>query len=746
MQRTARSDTRLGKLAHFCYTRRRLVLVLWIIGLIAITFVSQAVGNKYANKFGSSNTESGRAQTLLAQRFPAAAGDTAQVVLHTTDPITAPANAAAIQALAASLQGLPHVTGVTSPLTPQGGAQLSPDGHTAYIAVQFDKLSSDLPLAAIKKVISVAEAARHPGFEVELGGPPIDLVDFAVPGKSEGIGIFAAMIVLLVAFGSVVAMGLPIIIALFGIGAGFGVLAVMSHFLNVPTFGPELAAMIGIGVGIDYALFIVTRYRNALHDGLEPQAAVELALTTSGRAVLFAGCTVVISLIGLMFMGQPFVIGLAVGAIASVLLVMAGTFSLLPALLGFCGRAIDKVSVFRGATRAKPYRETAAYRWSREIQRHPWAFGLASLLVLVTLAVPLFSMRQSFTDDGNAPLTLTTRHAYDLLAQGFGPGFNGPLVIAVDLPAGANPAVVNSLAAAVKASGDVAFVAPPRVNAAGNAAVIIAYPASSPEAKATTDLVNHLRQDVIPPVVQGTGASVLLGGFTAGGIDFAQTMTARLPLVIGLVVGLSFLLLMCVFRSVAVPIKAAVMNLLSIGAAYGVVVAVFQWGWLGSIFGVPRTGPVESFLPVMLFAILFGLSMDYQVFLVTRIHEEWLKSGDNAVAVRRGLAATGKTITAAALIMIFVFGSFVFGGEPVIKEFGLGLAGGILIDAVVIRMAIVPALMLLTGSSNWWFPGWLDRLLPRMGFEPEKGPAAPAGAGDRPAAEPVGAGQPASPP
>ena len=718
MDRPLRSETRLGKLSHFSYGHRRAMLAVWVIGLIGVSFLSQVVGNKYANKFGAGNSEAGRAQKLLAQRFPAASGDSAQVVIHTTDPLTSPANAAAVQALATSFEGLPHVASVTSPLSTQGRAQLSPNGHTAFITVQFDKLSSDLPISSIKKVISVAEAARAPGFQVELGGPPIDLVDFAVPGKSEGIGIFAAMIILLVAFGSVVAAGLPIIIALFGIGAGFGVLALMSHLLNVPTFGPELAAMIGIGVGIDYALFIVTRYRNALHDGYEPEAAVELALTTSGRAVLFAGATVVISLFGLMLMGQPFVVGLAVGAIAAVLLVMLGTFTLLPALLGFCGRAIDRLSVRRSASKAKPYRQTVAYRWSREIQRHPWLFGISALVVLVALAIPLFSMRQSFTDDGNAPTTLTTRQAYDLLAAGFGPGSNGPLVVAVDIPAGSNPAAVAELAAAIRATPDVAFVEQPRISSSGSAAVIIAIPKSAPEAAATTDLVNHLRRDVIPPAIAGTGLKVLVGGFTAGGIDFAQTMTARLPLVIGLVVGLSFLLLMVVFRSVAVPIKAAIMNMLSIGAAYGVVVAVFQWGWLGGVVGIGKTGPIDPWVPLFLFTILFGLSMDYEVFLLSRIREEWLKSGDNVTAVSDGLAHTARVITAAAAIMICVFGSFVI-GDPlrVLKLFGLGLATAVFIDATLIRMVLVPATMEVLGNANWWLPRWLDRLLPKLDIE-----------------------------
>ncbi|HLI57735.1 MAG TPA: MMPL family transporter [Actinomycetota bacterium] len=711
-----RSETRLGRLARFSYTRRRLVLVLWIVGLIVVSVLSVKVGNQYANKFTSGNTESARAQHLLSTRFPAAAGDSADVVVHTTAPLSDPANQADVAKLVASLTGLPHVSSVVGPA--QNPAQISPNGHTAYAVVQFDAISSNLPLDSIKTAINTANAAAHPGFEVEEGGPPIDLVDFAVPGKSEGIGVGAAIIILLVAFGSVVAMGLPIIVALLGVGIDFGLLALVSHRLSVPTFGPELAAMIGIGVGIDYALFIVTRYRQGLHDGLDPESAVVLSLTTSGRAVLFAGCTVVISLLGLMLMGTAFVVGLAVGAILAVLLVLAGTMTLLPALLGFFGHGIDKLRLFRQTKGHKAGRQTVAYRYSREIQRHPWFFGVVSLAVLVVLALPLFSMRQALTDDSNAPTTLTTRRAYDLLAAGFGPGSNGPLVVAIDIPAGANVAAVDALYNAFLAEPDVAHVVPPRYNAQHNAASVIILPKSAPEAAQTYSMVKDLRANVIPKVVRGSGLQVYVGGEEAGGIDFSTQMSSRLPIIIGLVVALSFLLLMVVFRSVAVPIKAAIMNMLSIGAAYGVVVAVFQWGWLGGLIGIGKVGPIDPWVPLFLFTILFGLSMDYEVFLLSRIREEWLKTGDSGEAVADGLAFTARVITAAAAIMVCVFGSFVI-GDPlrVLKLFGLGLATAVFIDATLVRMVLVPATMELLGRANWWLPRWLDRILPHLDIE-----------------------------
>ena len=720
MQTPARSDTRLGRLARFCYARRKLVLILWIVGLVAVSVMSQAVGPKYTFKF-SSSSESGRAQTLLASRFPAAAGDTAYVVFNTTDPVTSPANAGTIGQLAAKLATLAHVTGVTSPLTQAGASQVDRDGHIGYAVVQFDKTSSYLPKDAIQKVIDASLATVHPGFEVELAGPPIDIVEFAVPGAATGIGVAAAIVILLFAFGSVVAMGLPLVIALMGLGISVGFIAVLSHFASTPNFAPDLAAMIGLGVGVDYALFIVTRYREGLRDGLDPKDATVLALTTSGKAVLFAGTTVVISLLGLLLMGQPFVVGLAFGSIFAVLMVLLGTVTLLPALLGFAGFKIVGRRQRKSPQAGPPTERTLAWRWSREIQRRSWPAAILSLAVLVVLAIPLFSMRQAFTDDGNAAANLTTRKAYDLLAQGFGPGYNGPLVVAVDLGTSGDTAVVPRLQQAIAAdTSDLVFVAPARPNQAQDTFAITAIPRYSPQDARTVAAVQHLRNDVIPPVVQGTGVNVLVGGFTAASIDGAQSFSARLPLVIGLVVALSFLLLMCVFRSVVVPLKAAVMNLLSIGAAYGVVVAVFQWGWLGSVIGIGKTGPIDPWVPLFLFTILFGLSMDYEVFLLSRIREEWLRTGDNANSVADGLAATARVITAAAAIMVCVFLSFVI-KDPirVLKLFGLGLASAILVDASIVRMVLVPSTMELLGNANWWLPKWLDRILPKVNVEGE---------------------------
>jgi RND superfamily putative drug exporter len=520
----------------------------------------------------------------------------------------------------------------------------------------------------------------------------------------------------------VVAMGLPIMAALFGIAIGFALQDLLSHVLNVPVFAPELLAMIGLGVGIDYALFIVTRFRQGLGEGREPRPAVAAALATSGRAVLFAGCTVIISLLGLFIVNLPFMQGLAVGAIAAVLLVMAAALTLLPAMLGFAGRAIDRLRL-PGRLRPAPPADGRGfwYRWSRTIQRHPVTTGLSALAVLVLLAVPLFSMRLAFTDAGNDPAGLTTRQAYDLLARGFGPGFNGPLVLAAEIPAaaaGSGPATLASFDRALRATPGVAFATPPRYNADGTTAVIIAYPTTAPQAAATATLVTTLRQRVIPAATTGTPVKILVGGETAGGVDAATYLSSRLFWVIGGVIVLAFLLLMAVFRSVVIPVKAAIMNLLSVGAAYGVIVAVFQWGWGGSIIGIGRTGPIDPWIPLMMFTILFGLSMDYEVFLLSRMREEWLRTGVNATAVADGLAKTARVITAAAAIMICVFGSFVI-GDPlrVLKVFGLGLAASIVIDASLVRMVLVPSVMELLGRANWYMPRWVDRIVPTLGVE-----------------------------
>jgi RND superfamily putative drug exporter len=476
--------------------------------------------------------------------------------------------------------------------------------------------------------------------------------------------------------------------------------------------------MIGIGVGIDYALFIVTRYRQGLHDGMDPDSAVVKAINTSGRAVLFAGCTVVVSLAGLFLMGIDFVRGLAAGACLAVAVTMIASVTLLPSVLGFVGHTIDRLRLPWTRSQATSEQRGFWYRWSRIIQRRPWPAVAVGFVALAALAVPVFSIRLGSSDASNLPTSDTTRRGYDLLSTGFGPGFNGPLQLAVEVPAG-GAASVGRLHDALAATPGVASVGPARVNPAGDAALMQVYPTTSPQDQRTVDLVHHLRNQVLPQATAGTGLTAHVGGITASFEDVASRLSARLPLFIGAVLALSFLLLMTVFRSVVVPAKAVVMNLLSIGAAYGILIAVFQWGWGKGLFSVGKSGPVESFIPMMLFAILFGLSMDYEVFLLSRVKEEHDRTGDNGLAVADGLSVTARVITAAAAIMVTVFGSFIFGDNRVVKEFGLGLAAAILIDATLVRMVLVPATMELLGEANWYLPRWLDRILPRIHIEGE---------------------------
>jgi putative drug exporter of the RND superfamily len=698
------------------------VLAAWIIAAVAVIGASVSIGSRFSDNFSSSALPAQQAQNVLDAKFPDQAGATVDVVLHSASALTADQNAATIGELVAAVRRLPDVASVTSPLAAGGQHQLAAGSRTGFAVVQFTVSADNLPGADASSVISTALGFARPGLQVAVGGAPADNVVSAAPGSSEGFGITAAIIIMLLAFGSVVAMGLPILIALTGVGLGFGIVDALSHLLTVPSFGPELMAMIGLGVGIDYALLIVTRYRQELSDGREPPDAAGTALSTAGRSALFAGGTVVIALLGLLVTGLPFMDGLAVGAILAVLLVLAAALTLLPAMFGFAGRAIDRLHIpalsrRASAASARPAGHGFWYRWSRTVQRHPWLCAGSAVAVLAVLAVPLFSMHQAFSDEGNGPTSLTTRQAYDLLSDGFGPGFNGPLIVAAELnPASAS--AVTALAARIRTTPDVASVVPAVFNQSRDAALIVVYPKTSPQASETAKLVSELREHVIPAATTGTGVTAFVGGEAASGVDSASYLSGRLPWVIVVVVGLGFLLLMVAFRSILIPLKAAAMNVLSIGAAFGVIVAVYQWGWLSAVFGVSRPGPIDPWIPMMIFAIVFGLSMDYEVFLVSRIQERWLATRDNTRSVAEGLAATARVITAAAAIMVCVFASFVI-NDPlrILNVFGLGLAVAVFIDATLVRMILVPALMQLFGAANWWLPRFLRRSLPTLSVE-----------------------------
>jgi RND superfamily putative drug exporter len=704
------------KLTRWTTAHRRLVVLAWIVLAAGVLGASQTVGTHNANNFTLPNTDSQRAVDLLQSRFPAQAGDADQIVFRMrTGTLTDPTTRAVVTPLLMRIARLPHVTGVVSPYD-AGANAIAKSGKIGFATVEFDQRANQLPKAAIDRVITTATSARSPALQVELGGQAIEQAQQTSLGFATGVGLAAAMIVLLISFGSLLAMGLPIVTALFGLGAGLGVIGLGSHLVDMADFSSELALMIGLGVGIDYALFIVTRFRTAYREnGGDLQAAVELAMNTAGRAVLFAGATVVIALLGMFALGVSFLYGVAIAASLGVLLVLAASLTLLPALLMFTGRRVGRIRARRSSARES--RAGFWLRWVGLIQRRPAWAALASTALLLAFAAPALGLRLGASDAGNDPTNRTTRQAYDLLATGFGSGFNGPLQLAVQLPAGGGAGDLTKITTALRTTPGVAAVAAPQLNPARDAAAIVVYPTTSPQSATTTSLVKRLRSDVLPPIANATGTAIFVGGATATQVDFAHVLAGKLPLFIGLVVLLSALLLLIVFRSFVIPLQAAVMNLLSIGAALGVVQAIFERGWLAGLIGV-QPGPIEAFIPVMVFAIVFGLSMDYEVFLVSRIHEEWRHRGDATAAVREGVASTGRVITAAAAVMVAVFISFATGDERALKLFGVALATAVFLDAIVIRSILMPAVLELFGRRTWAFPKSFDRRLPRLGIEP----------------------------
>jgi putative drug exporter of the RND superfamily len=705
----------LPRLARLMYRRRRWVLGGWIVLLIATFMLASGLDGAFKTEFKLPGTESQAAFDLLEKSSFRNRQVQAQVVFDADQGVDDPAVQQAMEGLFAEVEEKIPDVAVASPYGADGARQISRNGEIAYAQLNFADRSAEEFTADGKEIKKFAEDIAVPGLRVEFGGDIF--ADPEIGGASEAIGLLAAMVILLVAFGSVLAMGLPIGTALFGIGTGIAIVLSVRTVVDMPDFTTAAVAMVGLGVGIDYALFIVTRYRENLAAGADPERSVVHAIDTAGRAVLFAGTTVVISVLGLLLMKTSIMRGVAIGISIGVLTTMLASVTLLPALLGFVGRKIDKFGLPHRKRPEGDIKESAWTRWSHVIQRRPWPAAILGLVFLLLLSVPLLSMRLGFTDAGNRPDSDTTRRAYDLVADGFGAGFNGPLLLAAETPNGqADLDVLNELTAKLNETKGVAFATPPQANPEGTVAVLQVFPTTDPQAEATADLVNRLRDDVVPSVTRGA-VDVKVGGLTAAADDFAAYTADRLPIFVGAVLVLSFLLLMLVFRSILVPLKAVIMNLLSIGAAYGVVVAVFQWGWGASLIGVGREAPVEAWAPVFIFAVVFGLSMDYEVFLLSRIREEYDRTGDNASAVADGLALTARVITAAALIMFFVFGSFVLGPEVALKLMGLGLAVAVLIDATVVRMVLVPATMELLGDWNWWLPKWLDRILPRVHVE-----------------------------
>jgi RND superfamily putative drug exporter len=711
----------LERLARWSYHHRWAMVGIWVVALVGTNFLAASAGGDYSQDFSLPGAESQEAYDLLNDKFPAFAGETADIVFQ-ADDVRDPAVEEALTALFAELEEvdlvLPAPEGITSPYSEQGASQISEDGTIAFATLHFESLDGEsVPIEVGQEILRLAEDAERPGLAIEPGGSVIAFAEFQEPGGAEMFGFLAAIIILLVTFGSFIAMGLPILMALVGIGIGLALVMLFANFLTVPDFTPQLASMIGIGVGIDYALFIVTRYRQHLHTGDDPERANLIAIVTAGRAVLFAGTTVVISLLGILLMGFAFVEGVAIGGAATVLVTMLASVTLLPAVVGFVGHKIDKFRLPWFHRAETDHHTTMWFRWSRLIQRRPGPIGAVALIALVALAIPVFAMELGFADAASSPPDRSSRRAYDLLSEGFGPGFNGPLLLAAEIDGPEELGVLNEVSEQLQGVDGVAGTSPAIPNDETDTAIIQVFPETSPQHEDTGRLVTDLREDVLPELT-GDDPEVLVGGLTASVIDFASVNGQRLPVLIAVVILVSFLLLVAVFRSILVPLKAAIMNLLSIGAAYGVVVAVFQWGWGASLIGVETTAPIEAWVPMMLFTILFGLSMDYEIFLLSRIREEYVRTKDNGLAVANGLAATARVISAAAAIMVTVFLSFVFAfDERAIKLFGTGLAVAIFVDATIVRMVLVPATMELLGDANWWLPKWLEKILPKFSIE-----------------------------
>ncbi|HKE72382.1 MAG TPA: MMPL family transporter [Acidimicrobiales bacterium] len=705
----------LKRLARLCHRRRWSVLGVWVVLLVGLVGLNSTVGGKFLDKFELPGSDSQNAVDLMeAHGFDTRAGAAGQVVFQ-ADDVRDPEVQRGMEQLFARVDKAVAPGDIVSPYSPEGARQINGDGTIAYAEVNMGDRDSDQYLKVGENVRAIVADTHVPGTRIELGG---DAFASAPEFSSEAFGFLAAMIILLIAFGSLLAMGLPLMTALFGIVTGIALVGLVVNVIDMPSFSTQAVAMIGIGVGIDYALFIVTRYREGLHDGLDPEAATLRSLDTAGRAVLFAGTTVIIAVLGMFVIGLDMIRGLAVGISLGVLTTMLASVTLLPAMFGFVGRNIDRLGLPHRKRTEEGGRQSVWYRWSRVIQRCPWPALVASAAVLIVLALPTFAIHLGFGDAGNRPTSDTTRRAYDLISEGFGPGANGPLILAAEAKRGdVDMGALTALSARVGDTPGVASASPPIPGEDGRAALIMVQPTTSPQDQATESLVHRLRDDVIPPAVGGSDTVVHVGGSTAAVADFAELTAQRLPVFIGIVLVLSFLLLMVVFRSVLVPLKAVIMNLLSVGAAYGVMVAVFQWGWGKDLFGLGKDGPIEAWVPMMLFAVIFGLSMDYEVFLLSRIREEYDRTGDNANAVANGLASTARVITAAAAIMFCVFAAFVLGSDRSLKLFGLGLATAVLLDATVVRLILVPATMELLGDRNWWLPRWLDRGLPVVHVE-----------------------------
>jgi RND superfamily putative drug exporter len=704
---------RLTRLADLAYRRRGRMVLAWIVATIVIIGVGSSLAGEYQADYDTPGSESEAAGNLTKERFDGYSGQEIYVVWKDEGGARSPQVTERINRFFEQAEQVEHV-GQHTPI------RVSEDGTIASTTLPLNVPGWEVEKEQGEDLIAAAEANDGDGLQIKLGGDPIYVAQSQ--SSPEGLGFLGAAIVLLIAFGSVVAAGLPLLVALLGLGiSSGGLIVLLANVLDVPDWTTAVSGLIGIGVGIDYALLVLTRFRSAMDDGKDRHDAVVEAVTTAGRSVIIAGATVVIAVLGLCLTGLDYMYGVAIATSLAVLVVMAASVSLLPALLSYLGPRVDRLRIPLIGRRRKIETsgpgESLAARWSHAVQRRPWPAAIAATAVLLALAAPALGMRLGFPDAGNDPSDTMTRQAYDLNTEGFGPGTNGPIVIAADLPGESARPTVEQFAESVRQEQNVAFVADPVINEAGDAAIVTVIPDSSPQDEETEELVNRLRDQLIPQQLERDGIEAYVGGVTAALEDQSEYMTGRMPLFIAGVVGLSFILLLVAFHSPLISLKAAIMNLLSVSAAYGVMTVAANGGWLSSLIGIDHEVPIAPFMPVMMFAILFGLSMDYEVFLISRIREEYLKDGDTRRAIADGLAKTARVITAAAAIMVVVFLAFLAAPDVFLKLFGVGLAAAIFLDATIVRMVLVPAVMQLLGDKNWWIPGWLEKILPDLDVE-----------------------------